>query len=175
MAFSYHRFLFVGNISKIPTIKMTGSGKPMGRLGVAVNQAWRAKDGEYKKQSYFFEVTVWDEFLVKRTAKFKVGDMVLIEGDINPGKYENTSGQTVYVMNFVATSIISMALSKREADESILPKPQLEEDEFAPDFVTGHEPAMTNLAPPQPKKKKTVTVDAVEELFNDIDLPFDQQ
>jgi hypothetical protein len=89
---SKHRFFMVGNVSKEPTLSMSGSGKVLARLPIAVNEKWFDKaTNSYKRKSIFFNLTAF-------------------EVSINPDSYvDKATGEKKYVTNLIITQITTIS------------------------------------------------------------------
>jgi single-strand DNA-binding protein len=158
MPFSYHRFIFVGNITRQPELATTKSGNPMAKFSVAVNSTWKSAEG-FKRKVQYFNIVVWDKYLVKRAEKLQIGEMVFVEGDIEPQTFVDKTGKKCYSIAFFATSLIAPRLS------AIKPKGVDEEtgELIEPDFVT--EGAVKDA-----KKKQKEQYEVAEEIFDSLDI-----
>lgn len=175
MAFSYHRFMFVGNVTQLPIVTLTKGGTPMGRMAMAVNDTFKDKQGVFRKKASFFTVIFWDGFLIKRLEKLEVGDMVMTEGEIDPFNYVNKEGKKVNGFNFRGLSLIAPQVSKRN------PTLEDEHEEFTGGEMTEDnvrnvkkwdDASKSHVSAKKPKKSvdEVTPFDEVEDIFNNLDL-----
>ena len=89
----YNRVVLVGNLTRDPRKKEVQTGTPLVELGLAVNAAYRNREGEVVDKTCFVDVTAWgrqaeicDQYLVK-------GARVLVEGRLEFHQWENGDGQ----------------------------------------------------------------------------------
>jgi single-strand DNA-binding protein len=152
---SKHRFFMVGNVSKEPTLSMSGSGKVLARLPIAVNEKWFDKaTNSYKRKSIFFNLTAFEVSICKQIEDLHIGDFVVVDGDINPDSYvDKATGEKKYVTNLIITQIttISSASFKNKTGNGM---PKNVTDSMIEDVVS------------QPKSQ----YETVEDIFNDLDV-----
>jgi single-strand DNA-binding protein len=52
----------VGNITRDPELRYTGSGRSVTTFGVAVNRRWQNRQsGEWEEQVSFFNISAWGD------------------------------------------------------------------------------------------------------------------
>ena len=73
-----------GRLGRDVEIRNTKSGKPYGRMNIAVTDPWRDKDGEWRERTTWVPVITFQEGLVEKVLKEKAvkGAHVLIEGEL---------------------------------------------------------------------------------------------
>ena len=93
-------FEIVGNVGNVE-IKTTKAGK-LAVLSVATSERWKREDGEWAEKTYWHRVTVFPAAKVARIEeRVQKGTRVRLVGQIRPGSYDDNSGRTKYVIEFV--------------------------------------------------------------------------
>jgi len=97
---SFNRIILIGRLTREPEIKFIPSGKAVGRFGLAVNRA-RSKE----KTADFFEIIVWEKLADICGKYLNKGSLVLIEGEVQTGSYENKEGGKVKTFEVVCSNM----------------------------------------------------------------------
>ena len=82
----YNSITLIGRLGKDPEIKSTKSGSSFARLNVATNE-WRKDGDDFQEITQWHQVVIWDERLVQKTAKAKMGSVVYLEGMVKYREY----------------------------------------------------------------------------------------
>jgi single-strand DNA-binding protein len=75
-------FIATGNLTRDPEIKYTPSGAAVGKLGMAINEKYRTKDGEKKEEVCFVDIEIWGAAAENCGKYLKKGSKVLVEGSL---------------------------------------------------------------------------------------------
>lgn len=106
----------IGNLTKDPELRYTGSGTPVCSLSVAVGRNYKGADG--KQITDFFTVIAW-RGLAESCAKYlSKGKKVAVVGELNNRSYEK-DGEKRYVTEIKADEV--EFLSPRSATEAAPP------------------------------------------------------
>ena len=71
----------VGNLTRDPELRYTGSGAGMAPFGVAVNRRWQNRQsGEWEEQVSFFNVTAWGDLGENCAASLTKGSRAIVNG-----------------------------------------------------------------------------------------------
>ena len=98
-----NKAIIVGNLSKEPDMRVTGSGVSVCSFTVAVNRRYAAQDGQ--KIADFIPVQTWRQ-LAENCAKFlHKGSKVAVDGAIQTRSYEAQDGSKRYVTEIVADNV----------------------------------------------------------------------
>ncbi len=71
-----------GNLTRDPEVRYTPQGTAVAKLGLAVNQVYRTRDGEKKEDVCFVDVDVWARQAETCGEYLKKGRAVLVEGSL---------------------------------------------------------------------------------------------
>lgn len=90
---SYNRVMLMGNLTRSPELKHIPNGKAVCEFGIAVNQAYKGKEGGTIENTLFVEVTVWEKQAETSAEFLKKGSSVFIEGRLQLDQWENDKGE----------------------------------------------------------------------------------
>ncbi len=91
---SVNTVILGGNLTRDPEVRYTPQGTAVARLGLAVNQVYRTKDGEKKEDVCFVDVEVWARQAETCNEYLKKGRPVLVEGSLKLDTWtDRESGQ----------------------------------------------------------------------------------
>ena len=96
----------VGNITRDPELRYTGSGRSVTTFGVAVNRRWQNRQsGEWEEQTSFLDITAWGEMGENIAQSIHKGDRLLVTGRLQQRSYETQSGEKRSVVEIVADEV----------------------------------------------------------------------
>jgi single-strand DNA-binding protein len=96
----------VGNLTREPELRYTGSGRCIATFGVAVNRRWQNRQsGEWEEQVSFFNVTAWGDLGENVAASVTKGSRVIVTGRLEQRSYETQQGEKRSVVEIVADEI----------------------------------------------------------------------
>lgn len=86
---SFNKVILMGNLTRDPDVRATGmSGMKVARLGVAINERRKDRNGQYQEYPVFVDVDAWDK-LAELCGQFLVkGSPVLVEGRLQMDTWE---------------------------------------------------------------------------------------
>lgn len=134
----------VGNVTREPELRFTGSGAAWATLSVAVNRRWQNKTTqEWEEQVSFIDVKVWGTLAENVSTSLDKGSRIIASGRVEQENWE-TDGQKRSKLVLVADSIgpdlrwatCEIAKTERTGTSSTsppkkaAPKPVVEEDPF---------------------------------------------
>ena len=88
-----NRVLLIGNLTKDPELRYTPQGIAVVNLRLAVNRRFRNKNQEFKEETCFITVVVWDKQAENCNQYLHKGSPVFIEGRLQSRSWEDSSGQ----------------------------------------------------------------------------------
>lgn len=117
MALSMNKVILIGNVGQDPEIRTIPSGAQVCRLSVATSESYKDRNGEWKENTEWHSVILWD-YLAERAAKnLKKGSKVCIEGKNKTSSYEK-DGVTHYRTDVQARDLI--ILDSKQKNESVV-------------------------------------------------------
>jgi len=84
---SLNRWIGIGNLTRDPELRNFGGG--VCNLGLAVNESWKDKSGEWQERTCFVDVALWGKSAEGVSQRFKKGDSVLVEGSLQLEQWED--------------------------------------------------------------------------------------
>lgn len=113
MAGGYQQTVIVGNLGADPDIRITGSGKTVANVNVAVNTG----SGEYEHTEWF-RCTAWEktaEIIGEYTRK---GSKVMFVGEMRTDSWEDQeTGEKKYRTNLVVRQVLLLDSKPRGGDD----------------------------------------------------------
>ncbi len=84
---SLNKVFLLGNLTREPELKYTGTGTAVVKLGLAVNRRFKVQ-GEWKEEPLFIDVDVWGKQAENIANYCKKGSGVLVEGSLRLDQWE---------------------------------------------------------------------------------------
>lgn len=117
MAKGFNKVMLMGNLARDPEVRYTASKQAVANFPIAVNRAWKDKNGELQESVDFITVVVWGSTAENCERYLKKGSPAFVEGRLQTRSYEAKDGSGKrYVTEVVASDVIFLG-SKRQ-DES---------------------------------------------------------
>jgi single-strand DNA-binding protein len=110
-----NKMMIIGNLGADPELRYTPSGKAVTNLRVAVNHNFRGADGEWQKETQWFNVEVWDQAAERAAEQLRKGNKVYAEGRLRTREWEGQDGQKRTSVEIRADRVLS--LERREPGE----------------------------------------------------------
>lgn len=153
-----NKMMIIGNLGADPELRYTPTGKAVTNLRVAVNHNFRGPDGEWQKETQWFNVEVWDQAAERAAEQLRKGNKVYAEGRLRTREWEGQDGQKRTSVEIRADRVQS--LERREPGEG--------------GFAPAEGSAEPNAAPARPRAAAPAARAASgEEPFVDVDdIPF---
>ena len=84
---SMNRVILLGNLTRDPEVRYTGSGKAVCNIGMAVNERYKDRD-----ETLFVDVTAWGKSAEACGRYLSKGAAVLVEGKMQLEQWETKEG-----------------------------------------------------------------------------------
>ncbi len=111
-----------GRLTKDPELKETKKGQAVCRIDLAVNRSYKDANGEWKEESCFIPVIVWQEKAVACRDFLKKGSAIYVEGRLKQYSWETSEGAKRYRLEVDSRKV--QFLNKKEPLEySVQPPP----------------------------------------------------
>jgi len=85
---SFNKVILVGNVTRDPELQYTPNGTAVTELGLAINDKYKDKQGEWVESVTFVDVTMWQRQAEVASEYLKKGSPVLIEGRLQLDSWE---------------------------------------------------------------------------------------
>ena len=89
---SYNKVILVGNITRDLELRYIPSGTAVVKVGLAVNESFKDKDGQRREKTLFIDIDVWGrqaETLCEYAGK---GRCILVEGTLELDTWDDKDG-----------------------------------------------------------------------------------
>lgn len=90
---SFNRVILMGNLTRDPELRYTGSGMAIAKLGLAVNDRRKSPSGEWVDETTFVDVTLFGRQAEISGEYLTKGASCLIEGRLKLESWETNDGQ----------------------------------------------------------------------------------
>ena len=86
---SFNKVILMGNLTRDPDVRTTGtSGMKVARLGLAVNERRRDRNGQWQEFPVFVDVDAWDKLAELCGQYLTKGRSILVEGRLQMDSWE---------------------------------------------------------------------------------------
>ena len=85
---SFNRVILVGNVTRDPELKMLSSGTAVCEIGLAVNERYKNKSGEWVEEPTYVDITLWGRTAEVANQYLSKGSPAMIEGRLKLETWE---------------------------------------------------------------------------------------
>jgi len=107
--FSLNKAQVIGNLTRDPEVRSLPSGQSVTNFAVATNRRWKDKDGNYKEDTQYHEVSVWGRLGELASQMLSKGKKVYIEGRLSTSSWEGNDGAKRQRTEIVAENFIPLS------------------------------------------------------------------
>lgn len=111
MAGNLNKVFLLGNLTRDPELKHTGTGTSVCNFSIATNRSYKGSDGDFKKETSFFNIVVWGKTGENCAKYLTKGKSVLVEGRLSNRSYEASDGTKKYITEIVADNVQFLSVS----------------------------------------------------------------
>ena len=90
---SYNKVILMGNLTRKPELRYLPNGTAVADFGLAVNDRYKDKDGEWQEKATFVDIEVWKRQAENCEKYLDKGSAVLVEGSLKLDQWETGDGQ----------------------------------------------------------------------------------
>lgn len=109
MAASLNKAMVIGNLTRDPELRQTGSGQPVCSFGVATNRSWNNRQtGEKQEATEFHNIVAWGKLAEICAQYLKKGNKVYIEGRLQTRDWEGQDGVKRYRTEIVTENMVML-------------------------------------------------------------------
>jgi len=109
---SLNKVILVGYVGQDPILRLTASGKAVGKLSVATNARWSDAAGHAHEHTEWHQVVVWGRLAENCHQYLTVGRQVCVEGALQTRKYADKDGQPRTVTEVVAQRVVFLGVGE---------------------------------------------------------------
>lgn len=113
---SLNKVQLIGNLTRDPELKYTGTGMAVCSFTIATNRSWTTDTGEKKEEADFTRIVAWNKLAEICGQLLKKGRKVYVEGRLSNRSYQDKDGVTKYISEVVINDMI--LLDSRGAGEN---------------------------------------------------------
>ena len=119
MAGNLNKVFLIGNLTRDPELRHTAQGTSVANFSIAVNRTYKGNDGDFKKETSYFNIIVWGKTGENCAKYLSKGRPVFVEGRLQNRSYETQDGQKRTVTEIVADNVqfLGSASSRDTVDE----------------------------------------------------------
>ena len=100
-----NKAFILGNLTRDPEIRALPSGQSVASFGVATNRFYTDKSGEKKQDAEFHNITAFGRLADISSRYLTKGSLVLIEGRLRTGSWQDSSGVKHFRTEIIAQNI----------------------------------------------------------------------
>ena len=137
MARSLNSVQLIGNLTRDPELRYTGSGKPVCSVGLATGRQWKTETGEKKEETEFHKLVLWGKLAEIGSQYLRKGMKAYFQGRVQTRSYTAQDGTQKYTTEVIAENMIMLSgnpASAKPAEPPVLepaPQPLAEPEEQA--------------------------------------------
>lgn len=167
---SVNKVILIGNLTRDPEKKQTGSGQDVVTFGIATNREWITRDNRKMDSAEYHEVVAWAKLAEICSRYLKKGKLVYVEGYLKTRTWDNPDGTRKFRTEIVAQDIIMLDRRSEGEDEDepeqtpapqAAPLPKQSMPEKQPEKKEPQAVAAPPSAPPEkPENKEALDIDS---------------
>jgi single-strand DNA-binding protein len=119
MARCLNKVMIIGYLGRDPELRFTPTGKSVSSFSVACNRSWKAKDGERKTETDWFNVVAWGDLAEITKQYLSKGSMVYVEGRLQIRDWTDSNGNSQKSVEIVARDIMLMDSKSQNLDKDL--------------------------------------------------------
>lgn len=108
MAFSLNRAQLIGNLTRDPEMRQTGTGRSVTSFSVATNSSWTDASGQRQERAEFHNIVAWGKLAEICSQYMRKGMKIYVEGRIQTRDWTGEDGQKRYRTEIVAENVIML-------------------------------------------------------------------
>ncbi|MCD6232903.1 single-stranded DNA-binding protein [bacterium] len=97
-----NKVFVLGNVTRDPQTRNLPSGQPVTSFGVATNRFFTSQNGEKRQEVEFHNIVTFGKLSDIASQYIKKGSLVLIEGRLRTGSWENPPGNKHFRTEIIA-------------------------------------------------------------------------
>ena len=120
---SFNKVVLVGNLTRDPELKTLPSGSQVARLGLAVNNSYKSKDGNVIEDKLFIDADIFGKQAEAVDQYMSKGSSVLVEGRLRYHTWESQDGTKRSRHDILAQRVVFMGSKSNGSNTTTNSKP----------------------------------------------------
>jgi single-strand DNA-binding protein len=104
MSKSINQVILMGNLTRDPELRTTGSGQSVCSFSLAINRSWQDQNGQQQDAVDYFDVTAWGKLAELISQYLSKGRRCLVQGRLSQSTWEQ-DGQKRSKVEVVASDV----------------------------------------------------------------------
>lgn len=100
-----NKVMVIGNLGKDPEMRFTANGSAVTTFSVAANRNYKKPDGEWEKETEWFNVVTWNQLAERCSQMLQKGSRVYVEGRLHSRSWDGQDGQRHFRTEVIANSV----------------------------------------------------------------------
>lgn len=126
MSKSLNKIQIIGNVTRDIELKYVPSGTAVASFGVATNERFKDKDGQWQDKPEYHNIVLWAKTAEIAGQYLSKGSKVYIEGRLQTRSWEK-DGVKRYTTEIVGQELILLGGRGTETEQEARPQPQAQE------------------------------------------------
>lgn len=101
-----NKVMIIGNLGQDPEIRYTANGSAVATFSVAANRNFRRPDGEWEKETEWFNVVAWNQLAERVSQNLQRGARVYVEGRLHTRSWDGQDGRRHYRTEVIASTVL---------------------------------------------------------------------
>lgn len=94
---SVNKVILVGNLGKDAELRYTPGGTAVASLRLATTDRYKDKDGQWKEQTEWHTVVIWDKMAESLAEYLRKGKQIYVEGRLQTRTWDDKEGKKRYM------------------------------------------------------------------------------
>ncbi|HTN44946.1 MAG TPA: single-stranded DNA-binding protein [Flavipsychrobacter sp.] len=120
----------IGHLGADPEMKTLENNSTMAKLRLATSESYKSASGDWKEETQWHRVTVWEALAERVGRQLTKGSFVLIQGKLMNKSYTDAQGIKRYVTEIRATSVIPLDKNKLSENTPLPDSPVMTDDDL---------------------------------------------
>lgn len=157
MAKSLNQVILMGNLTRDPELRSTGSGQSVCSFSLAINRSWTNQSGEQQEAVDFFDIVAWGKLGELVNQYLKKGRRCLVSGRLSTSSWDAPDGTKRKRVEIVANDVTFLDSASSSGE-----------------YSGGDDNSNNQPSPPSNSPKKDVVIEDVDEQkpVDLSDIPF---
>jgi len=109
MARSLNSVQLIGNLTRDPELRYTGSGRPVCDIGLATNRQWKTESGDKQESTEFHKIILWGKLAEIASEYLKKGMKAYFQGRIQTRTYTTPDGTHKFITEIIAEDMLMLS------------------------------------------------------------------